>query len=204
MGGVLETREVNDASRLAARHQEVENLLESLGPRPTDTRSEESARPGQGESVVEEPPRQPDMQAFNQFFRGAMTGSANDQPRVILGPGLRSLPTTTQDVRAMLGRPPPSPAPPPVSTPARKQPTFRGRHFIVGISIWAVGFALAFALSWKTNTNWNRGVFAKLSYGVGAGLHSWSYLVLWLMYIWGRHNPAKFAEKLADSVPSVS
>lgn len=63
--------------------------------------------------------------------------------------------------------------------------------------MYAVGFVLAFALSWNTNTNWNRGVFAKLTYGVGAGLHSWSYLLLWLMYIWGRHDPAAFVSKLA-------
>ncbi|KAL3158941.1 hypothetical protein ABBQ32_011339 [Trebouxia sp. C0010 RCD-2024] len=43
------------------------------------------------------------------------------------------------------------------------------RRFWTGVGIWAVGFVLAFWLSWSTNSNWNRGVFAKLSYGIGAG-----------------------------------
>ncbi len=75
-------------------------------------------------------------------------------------------------------------------------PFFRTKPFAIGISVWAAGFALAFLLSWRTNSNWNRGLFAKLSYGMGAGMHSWSYLVLWLMYVWGRHNPAAFVSKL--------
>lgn len=84
-----------------------------------------------------------------------------------------------------------------------KQADFKlkSRHFWTGLGIWGVGFVLAFALSWKTNTNWNRGVFAKLSYGIGAGVHSWSYLLLWLMYIWGRHDPAAFVAKVATVTP---
>lgn len=77
----------------------------------------------------------------------------------------------------------------------------RTRRFWTGLGIWGVGFVLAFWLSWNTNTNWNRGVFAKLFYGVGAGVHSWSYLLLWGMYIWGRHNPAVFVAKVATVMP---
>ena len=79
----------------------------------------------------------------------------------------------------------------------------RTKPFLIGLSIWAAGFALAFALSWKTNTNWDRGIFAKLSYGLGAGVHSWSYLLLWLMYIWGRHNPGSFVPKVPVVLPIV-
>ena len=79
----------------------------------------------------------------------------------------------------------------------------RTRHFWTGLGIWGAGFVLAFALSWNTNTKWNRGVFAKLSYGVGAGLHSWSYLLLWLMYVWGRHDPAAFVAKVATVTTSI-
>lgn len=75
------------------------------------------------------------------------------------------------------------------------------RRFWTGVGIWAVGFVLAFWLSWSTNSNWNRGVFAKLSYGIGAGVHSWSYLLLWVMYIWGRHDPAAFVAKIAIVTP---
>ena len=77
----------------------------------------------------------------------------------------------------------------------------RTGHFWTGLGIWGVGFLLAFALSWNTNTNWNRGLFAKLSYGIGAGVHSWSYLLLWAMYIWGRHDPAAFVAKVATVMP---
>ena len=77
------------------------------------------------------------------------------------------------------------------------------KSFLVGLTVYAMGFALAFALSWNTNSNWGRGMFTKLSYGLGAGLHSWSYLLLWLMYIWGRHNPAGFVSKLTEVAPPV-
>jgi len=77
------------------------------------------------------------------------------------------------------------------------------RPMAIGLAIWGVGFAAAFALSWKTNSNWNRGLFAKLSYGLGAGAHSWSYMLLWVMYIWGRHNPAAFVARLAVDPPIV-
>lgn len=78
---------------------------------------------------------------------------------------------------------------------------FRTKRFLTGLGIWAAGFVLAFWLSWSTNSNWNRGVFAKLSYGIGAGVHSWSYLLLWVMYIWGRHDPAAFVAKIAIVTP---
>lgn len=81
--------------------------------------------------------------------------------------------------------------------------TIKSRSFLVGLTVYAIGFALAFALSWNTNSNWARGMFAKLSYGLGAGLHSWSYLLLWVMYIWGRHNPAGFVSKLAAVTPEI-
>ena len=79
----------------------------------------------------------------------------------------------------------------------------RPKSFLFGFTVYAIGFAVAFALSWNTNSNWGRGMFAKLSYGLGAGMHSWSYLLLWVMYIWGRHNPAGFVSKVAAVAPSV-
>ena len=78
---------------------------------------------------------------------------------------------------------------------------FKSRRFWTGLGIWGVGFVLAFWLSWNTNTNWNRGVFAKLSYGPRGGGALWSYLLLWLMYVWGRHDPAAFAAKVATVMP---
>jgi len=92
---------------------------------------------------------------------------------------------------------------PPRQSPIDTGLAGRAKPFLVGLSIWAAGFALAFALSWKTNTNWNRGIFAKLSYGLGAGVHSWSYLLMWLMYIWGRHNPGSFVPKVPVVLPIV-
>lgn len=156
---------------------------------------------------------QPDRETAGDGSAAAVADTSSetpvsDQPNVILGPAhreqlryalsndglLEELRRFSDATGVHVRRPRPSPPP----------SRLISRSIWIGLSVWAVGFAAAFALSWRTNTNWDRGVFAKLVYGTGAGAHSWSYILLWLMYIWGRHNPSAFVAKLADVRPVVS
>lgn len=57
---------------------------------------------------------------------------------------------------------------------------------------WGVGAILAFYMSWRCNTNWNRGTFAKLVFGLVCGAQSWSYLLIYFWYKRGMCDPAAF------------
>ena len=60
------------------------------------------------------------------------------------------------------------------------------------LAAWGVGGVLAFYLSWRCNTNWNRGTFAKLVFGLVSGAQSWSYVMIYFWYKRGLCDPAAF------------
>ena len=57
---------------------------------------------------------------------------------------------------------------------------------------WGLGAVLAFYLSWKCNSNWGRGGFAKTVFALTSGVQSWSYVLIYFMYKRGLCDPAAF------------